>query len=744
MPNKHFVYACLFLFGWANVALPFDRFVNYTSTLSVYDFASDKDVLWVGTSGGLYRFTSGTGTLYSDAVQFPDPTITSLCVDQNHTLWIGTANGYLYKRPQQGRQAVISSYFTAGWGITDVVLYGRYLIVGSDRGCSVFDTARLVAVRNATGFGTAFTTPKVNAVAVFRDTLLLGCDEGVAKLCLAGCDSGRSIENLNFYDQSIWTADSANRFTVKALVVLQDGWRALSTPGALFNGHVITTNIPATVNDTGALLSDSTWIMSLPSVVTAIALPDGGGLCIGTMHDYFYLWHGEAGGAINIPIDGPVFTTAQRVFVDREGLTWVCPSIVSGNYWWEGISVFRNARWDLYTPAKYSATMGWIYGGKDFRGVAEDRLGQMWFGTPGGSVKRYDRRTDSIVQYAIGVLNLCQGQFFQGPCSENPWAKSDAIACDSTGFLWIAAFENSAGSLICCDPRFEPIPDTTLPPATRHYRYFFPDGDFNHSFNIGCLCVDAANNIIAGDGYLGNGNIRILSHGGQPLQNGVTVVANFSINGGEVYDAAATQGTCTYIAASTGFYTYDRRSTTLTYGLCVNPSAPDTLQGVRAVEMEDDRILWLGTVDSGLIRYDLSNSTKTVINETQGLLSNHVWDLSLDRKNGYLWIASERGVSRYALGYSVGRPNIGAAFVYPNPFSKRRHVEMVFEKLPSSSTVLVYTISGALVATLPPAVNSAYGSTCVWRPPAAIVPGIYLYTVRSSAKDSRGKIIVTP
>ena len=399
--------------------------------------------------------------------------------------------------------------------------------------------------------------------------------------------------------------------------------------------------------------------------------------------------------------------------------------------------------------------MGVFAGGEYFRGACEDPLGRMWFGTPGGTIKRYDRNSDSWLQYYIGCSTWGVGDFCPQQCIflTNQWEKDDAIACDSTGFLWFGSFLNLAGSLTCYDPRYDPPcpPDTSLPPEVKHYRYFFPADDLNHHFgNPGCICVDAANEIIEGDGTGGNGGIIVVSHDGHPLTDGIQIKAFFS-GYGEVFDAATTRDTLTYIATSTGFYTYNPKAASLLSGLWVRTAMSSaltlidsTLNGVRAVELEDEGVMWLGTIDSGLIRYDLSNNSKTVINEIQGLLSNHIWDLSIDRANGYLWIASERGVSRYALGYNVGKPNIGTAFVYPNPFSKRRHHEMVFEKLPSSSTVSICTVSGALIATISPVANSTYGSTCVWNPPAAIVPGLYLYFVQSAAGNSRGKIIVTP
>ncbi len=754
MRNNYLVYTGIAFFILAAAALPFDRFMNFTSTLRVNGFVFDHSVIWVASNGGLYRYNpaNNTGTLYTDPSQFPDPNISSLCIDAKRTLWIGTGSGYLYKRPQQGRQTVVSSYFMTGWSITGMVAYGKYLIIGSEKGCSVFDTEQLTAVKTATSFGTLIGESKVNTIAIFRDTLLLGCEQGVAKLFIGG----DKLTKANFYDPSIWLTDTANLFPVKSFIVTGNGYRALRTPAAMFNGQEITI-VPESANDTAwsDLFADGNKIMTIPSNVTAVKADNSYGCLIGTAFNYFYVWNGN--DTVHIKIDGPTFSVVTRVYVDREGLTWACsPKIRSFAYnpWWEGISFFSNGQWTLFSPAdaKYSS-MGSIPGGGGFRGIDEDPQGRMWFGTPGGQVKRYDRGSNSWLKYCIGAKNYGLGQFFASPnCLVPDWAESDAVACDSTGFLWIATWVNDYGSLICYDPRYEPVFDIDtshhLTPEQRHYRFFFPDGDPNHLLNVGCLCVDPANNIIVGDE-----TILVLSHDGHPLTDSVRVKTVWPSNGRTTFDAVSTPIAFTYIATSTGLYTYLAGSDLLMSGLYTLTSAGNmpivsridsTLKNVLAVEAEDQQTLWLGTIDSGLIRYDLLNNNKTIIDKTQGLLSNNITDLSIDRKNGYLWIASDRGVSRYTLGYSIGKKNVGTILVYPNPFSKRRHLEMVFEKLPPSSKVFIYSVSGTIVTALSPQANSSYGSTCVWNPPAKIVPGIYLYAVQSSAKNSQGKIIITP
>ncbi len=730
----------------------FNQFVNYTSVLQVNDFAIDGNVLWVASSGGLYRYdcTAKIGTLYTDPAKFPDLNLTSLCLDSNHTLWIGTNAGYLYERSPQGGQEISTAYFTAGWQVTRLLSYGRYLVIGSNEGCSVFDTVSHNAVNNAAGFGPGMPGPQVFAMTIFRDTLILGCMRGLAKLFIG--NSG--LTTANFYDPSIWTIDSSLSFPVRAVIAGGNGYTGLPSPAAMLNGHLVTcTPDSASIVSPGALAVDGSGVLQLPSQATTIMADTVNGrrrCLIGTLYDYFYFWDGS--DTVNSPIDGPAFSNVTKVYVDNEGLTWVGPSkqgAFSNNPWWEGISVQRNNRWQVYSPAQYPSmgTFGGTRGG--FKGAVEDASSRRWFGSRGGQVKRYDPASDSWLQYNPGVQDFSKGKFGPG----TGWGICDAISVDSAGYMWFTSWVNDYGALLCYDPRY--LPDTSqTAPALAHYRYLFPSTDPHWSANYGVMCVDAANDIILGEGdFTSTGDFIVISYSGNPLTSTISIKC-FVTGVGSFNDAATTRDSLTFLATSAGIFTYSAADSQLRHGLrrllpnntFYNGSdslIDTTLTGIQALALQDDRYLWLGTTDSGLIRYDLAGGTRTAIEATQGLISNNVQSLALDRKNGYLWVGTDLGVSRYAIGYSIIPQNNGAPFVYPNPFSKHRHQSIIFEKLPPASKVCIYTLAGTLVAVAPVVGQSASGTECAWTPPAGIVPGIYLYTIQAAA-SSRGRLIIAP
>ncbi len=743
----------------------FNQFVNYTSVLQVNDFAIDGNVIWVATSGGLYQYNCSTnsGTLYSNPQQFPDLNLTCLGLDSNHTLWIGTNEGYLYERSAQGTQETYPAYFTAGWQITRLLPHGRYLIIGSTKGCSVFDTENHNAIQNAAGFGPGMPGPQVYSMAIYQDTLLLGCIRGLAKLAIGGA----GLQDSNFFDPSIWTIDSSISFTVQSFIVGSSGYQALPNPAAMLNGHVVgcTPNEDSLLTIAhGVLAVDGAAATTLPSMVTAVVADTVNGrrrCLIGTTCNYFYFWNGS--DTINSPIKGPTYSDVTKVYVDKEGLYWACAgknAAFANNPWWEGISVLRNNAWQIYSPAQYPSMENW--GGAPapggFNAAVEDPSGQMWFGSRGGPVLRYNRSANSWLPYCVGVHSNSGGKFTQSWCG---WAMCDAIAVDSAGFMWFSSWQNYSGALLCYDPRSEPNQGGTTPNLA-HYLYLFPQSDSLYVDNYNVVCVDAANEIVLGEGGVTEeegapkGKFAVLSYSGNPLTSTITCIYDTTFGGQMSFIAsAATSDSLTFISSQTSFFTYSASTRQLHNGLrCLllnnsSPSGSDslidtTLTGVQAMVMQDTRYLWLGTNDSGLIRYDRTNGTRITIGTTQGLVSNNVQSLAVDRTNGFLWVGTDKGVSRFSIGYSIVPANNTTPFVYPNPFSKHRHQAIVFEKLPPASKVCIYTLSGTFVAAAPVVDQSTSGSVCAWTPPPGIVPGIYFYTIQSAGTGSRGRIIITP
>ncbi|KAB2923749.1 MAG: hypothetical protein F9K22_08285 [Bacteroidetes bacterium] len=82
---------------------------------------------------------------------------------------------------------------------------------------------------------------------------------------------------------------------------------------------------------------------------------------------------------------------------------------------------------------------------------------------------------------------------------------------------------------------------------------------------------------------------------------------------------------------------------------------PGTLSRVWAVNEDDDGVLWIGTIDNGLWKYDGTTLTNYTVKE--GLPGNAVWSIYKDR-GGVLWfITNGNAVSRFNGRTFVPFPN---------------------------------------------------------------------------------------
>jgi ligand-binding sensor domain-containing protein len=719
-------------------AFSFERITNYASCISVYDFESDGNNLYVASSGGLYVFdkTTKTGRLLPSDTRSPDPYTKSLCLQGNQILWSGTNQGYLSKRtPPDNLNSIstFSSYFSTQWKILDLVLYGKYLLIASNKGISVFNTEKGYAVKSASKFG-SLSSSQVNVIKIYNDTLYAGLDQGIAKLSLKA-----GLEDANFFDPAIWNVETDTVKSVKSFVY-KNGLKAYSGYADLFNGHIIS-------GEDSLLLLDNTEIKKLPSRITAIKVTGNNECWIGTEEHQFFLWNGSTITRFEIP--GPTMPSINRVYVDHNGKMWFLPQVEGVNPpWWIGIGSYEDGQWKLYNQNNYP-NFGILNEDPDNRAIIETKDNRLWFGTSGGQVKTYTPSSDSWKIYHVNSYE--NGRFYSSN-SQDGWGKTDAFAIDTSGFLWISSWQNDSGSIICYDYRFEPD-ESKSNAQEAHFRRFFP----GRGYNFTCINVDNQGKILIGDE---SGKIFVFKHDGNPLGNGIEITGTFSIDNAKIYDAitvsenydGSSSGQNTNrvkVIASNGLYDYtdsiENIGNISTFGSSIKKDE-DFSTKVRTIEAENDKVVWIGTSGEGLIRYDLQSKEMEQFTTAQGLISNEIRDLSFDKKNGYLWIATDIGFSKMDIGYSLNKTlEADNVEVFPNPYlkSKMSQISITIRNVPSGGNVIIYNINGQLIAK-PTLERQGNGSLYSWKPANSIIPGTYIVAIKSGNRSGSKALLIAP
>ena len=724
-------------------AFSFERITNFASCITVYDFESSGDNLYVASSGGIYVFNKATktGHLLPSNTRSPDPFTTSLCLQGNQTLWSGTNQGYLNKRtPPEDLSSIstFSSYFSAQWKILDLVAYGKYLLIASNKGISFFDTKKGYTQKSASKFGT-LSSSQVNVIKVYNDTLYAGLDQGVAKVYIGN----NHIDSINTFDPGTWILDLETVKPVKSFVY-DNGCKAFSSYADISNGQII--------NSYNTDLSFENNEVKLPSRITALKVTGPNECWIGTQDDYFFLWNGSSLTRFEIP--GPTMPSINRIFTDHTGKMWFLPQVDGINPpWWIGIGSYENGLWKLYNSNNYPS-FGVLNDNPENSAIIETRDNRVWFGTSGGQVKTYTPADDSWRIYHVNSNDV--GSFYAGNSSDR-WGKCDAFAIDSSGYLWISSWYNDYGSLICYDNRYEPD-ESKSNPQDAHFRRFFP----GRANNFTCINVDKQGKILVGDE---NGKVFVFKHDGNPLVTGIDTISTFTIennakvqdainvseypSGSSNFEAGMQIGNHVKVITSNGIYDYVDSikyfNSTPIFGSRLTQDENFSTK-VRTVEAENDNILWIGTAGEGLIRYNRSSNAMETFTTAQGLISNDIRSISFDKSSGYLWIATDVGFSRMDVGYTLDKKlKASDVEIFPNPYSKSKMGQnsVCIRNVPSGGNVVIFNTSGQLIAK-PKLVRQGDGAFYSWKPDQALIPGTYIVAMKNGNRSGSKVLMITP
>lgn len=698
------------------------RILNFAETNKVNDLLIIKDKLLTLSGGGINTLNLKTGENHSQygTIEFPDPDLTASCVDDDGNIWVGSSNGYLATWDPEKLlwRNQTNSYQASGWKITVMIPYGQYLIIGSPRGVSLFDRKEKRAKKNAVSFN-SLTITQVNALAINKDRLYVGLEGGVVYL-----DSiSTKLKFYNFFNPAIWKIDSTRLFPVRSFLGINDSLYAYSKLCAIYDGMLV----QAVENK---LVFGESVLMELPSNISCLKI-SGPDCWVGTVKDYVYKLTNN--DVKHFQMQGSAFGAVNALAAGRNGHVFVIPNgPMNGNEWWRGFEEYNGDTWVIHNRTS-SQSMGSMPD-DDSKAIVKSREGDIWIGTFGGHCKRYTLSENTWSQYCTYSQRGSQGLSSCGPiCPANGWAKSDAVAQDSSGFIWAGCWQNPDGSLICFDPANKPDPNANGTPQA-HYRRFFESGNQYNSDNVLFLHVDAFGTILVGNK---DDRLLIMNHNGDPISGGVSVL-KVIYGTGEIFDGVSTSTGSSYLlTAKMGLSEYDHKNMTL-------EPMENISSGITAIEIEDDNILWYASSD-GLVRYDLVNKERlNTFGKIDGMVSTAVSDLSLDRENGYMWIATDQGVSRLSIGIKSQQPVKEEVTVFPVPFRKNKDKTINFQFVSPRAELAVYSVHGSIVGKPVLVIQNSYQAQFSWTVPARVSPGTYYYVVKDGDSSTRGRLLITP
>lgn len=150
-------------------------------------------------------------------------------------------------------------------------------------------------------------------------------------------------------------------------------------------------------------------------------------------------------------------------------------------------------------------------------------------------------------------------------------------------------------------------------------------------------------------------------------------------------------------------------------------------QFISDIEVDGSNNKWVGTIGAGLF-YFSSDGQETIFHftkENSPLPSNDVIDVSLDRSQGIVYIATNRGLVAFKSGGSSTTETLENAYVYPNPVRPTFNIvedKVKIKDISENVNIKITDIEGNLVAEAQSRTNLRYygynleidGGTAYW------------------------------
>ncbi len=335
-------------------------------------------------------------------------------------------------------------------------------------------------------------------------------------------------------------------------------------------------------------------------------------------------------------LDGPISQYVRRVFQDKNGNLWF------------GTNGDGVCRYDGKSLSYYTRTEG--FGGHAVRGIVEDESGNLWFATDGG-ISRYDgsranhpcnnNTCKHDVQTVKGfdehnqelVKSFTNYTVKHGLSGDQVWsiliAKDGIIWCGTEG--GVSRFDGKS------------FTDFPLPPADHTN---FPNA-YPAPKLINCMLQDNAGNIWFGSN--GNGAYR---YDGTSLTNisekdGLCnnfVQCMIQDKTGNIWFGSRFGGLSQYDPWSL-LKTGGRRFTNYTTKYGLSTDFIWTLLEDKSVQ-DGEVGIWISMVAGGLCRYDSAKGNAPNFAVKEGLSTKHVQSIFED-KNGKLWLGCSGGLFRF-------------------------------------------------------------------------------------------------
>jgi ligand-binding sensor domain-containing protein/signal transduction histidine kinase/AraC-like DNA-binding protein len=569
--------------------------------------------IWFGTQEGLNRFDGYTFKKYlhnpEDSLSVPGNTIHDILEDSHKNLWIATSEGLCqYNR--------ITDKFThfdhlSKKKLSDKIITslledknGNLWVGTFNGGVNIYDLENdSLTIINHSESKQKLSNNTVRVI--FEDgvnNIWIGTREGLNKYSF----SLKTVKQYAFHEDNIIGGND-----IRDIFETQPGELLIATNG----GGLVSFN-----SETEAFFIDygnSDKIGELSSnTIRTIKSDQNGMIWIGSLNGLFlYDQYNKIFNHYKHNPDDPGSLNAhsiRAVFKDEDGNMWL-------GLYYGGIN-FYNTENSQFQNFSEKGTSDKGLSSNIISAIVEDRHGKLWIGTEGGGLNHFDPSTGKFKHY------------FHHP-SKNSISSNfiKSLALDSLGNLWIGTIESGLDYF------------NTRSSVFTNNRNIADDKNTLSNVYIKSIFIDKDHTVWIGTngGGLNKYSPKYKKFFSYSFDQGKN-----SIIGSNVNCIVNYSDSILCIGTNKGLNFFNKRTAKFT--LLNRLDNDDLLSEVWCLFKENEKHLWIGTNENGLVLYNIEdNQASKIINDNSP--NNNVVYGILPDETGSLWISTNKGISRLNL-----------------------------------------------------------------------------------------------
>ncbi|MGA9405758.1 MAG: two-component regulator propeller domain-containing protein [Bacteroidota bacterium] len=677
---------------------------NYTDMSNVVGLVGARNAVWVGTSGGILRFTPADSTFqkFTNSEGLTGNDVSAIGLDSYGSVWIGEMSGAI---------DVYSPSANSWKYITDITLSlqtqkminafnanGDSMYIATAFGVSVFSISKFEFSDTYGNFG-AFSHPNVTCMTILNGTLYVGTSSGMA-ISKPGV--------LNLADPESWNSYTIPS-AVTAVTVFQGNVYAGSNSGVYVYQNGSWQPLPGMRQPVTALVSiDSVLYVAgqnniytlssantilpygeaAPATITCAASDSSKRLFIGLQEAGIGILNTGTSQWAQLIANGPASSIFFSVEVDENGTVWAASSGPGGKNG-TGFYSYDGTRWKNYNMATTPQLKT-----NEFFNVAIGPNNSKWIGAWGGP---------GGVGGGVAVVNSAGNIVRVFDNSDPGFVGTDPVtyvvtgnsAYDAAGNVWVPNFGSLNGYIL-----WEMKPDSSWEsirsPASSSYnqvlgvtidrngtKWFVNTMPgfistiiphcvyYNETGAVSGLANDNWGEVTLADG-LASTKVTCVAEDkegslwlGSDL--GVTII-------GDPADPTS-QISIVYLGA--------------VFGQFINTIAVDPLNN-KWVAMQTGVIVLSPDGTSLIAQYNTANTNGK-------LVDNNVFSIAFDEKRGIAYFGTGKGLSSLEIPTIGTVEKMSTIQVGPNPFIIPDHPSVAIMGLADNTTIKILNVTGALV-----------------------------------------------